>query len=165
MLIKVEFDKTFKEAWGENSLFAIRGILACVQNIYRWSSWNVKLEFKLTREIEYNPRKSFELKNYRPDDMEKCKYAPLLQLGYMQNDRDADINIYYTNEKDGTKKPGTLAIAGTAPQRSICHQDLNYNVVIVSAEHGDMYGLKPPKHNQKFPSIATHALVKFNYNE
>ena len=75
--IKVEYDKTFKEAWGDESLFAIRGILACVQNIYRWSSWKVKLEFKLIREIEFNPSKSFELKNYRPDDMEKCAYAPL----------------------------------------------------------------------------------------
>ena len=62
--IKVEYDKSFKSAYGDNSLFAIRGILAGVQNIYRWSSWKVKLEFQLTSEIRFNPQKSFELRNY-----------------------------------------------------------------------------------------------------
>ena len=62
--IKVEYDKSFKSAYGDNSLFAIRGILAGVQNIYRWSSWKVKLEFELTTEIRFNPQKSFELRNY-----------------------------------------------------------------------------------------------------
>ena len=51
-------------AYGDKSLFAIRGLLAGVQNIYRWSSWKVKLNFRLVTEIRYNKLKSFELEEY-----------------------------------------------------------------------------------------------------
>ena len=54
-----------------------------------------------------------------------------------------------------------MATAGNSPIGGICMKNLKYNFVLVSAEHGNMYGLKPPKHNQIFPSIATHALVNF----
>ena len=51
-------------AYGDKSLFAVRGLLAIVQNIFRWSSWKVKLNFRLVTEIRYNKLKSFELKEY-----------------------------------------------------------------------------------------------------
>ena len=62
--IKVEYDKSFKKAYGDKSLFAVRGLLAIVQNIFRWSSWKVKLNFRLVTEIRYNKLKSFELEEY-----------------------------------------------------------------------------------------------------
>ena len=62
--IKVQYDKSFKTAWGAKSLFAIRGMLAIVQNIYRWDTWKVKLEFKLVEEISYNSKESFEVSRF-----------------------------------------------------------------------------------------------------
>ena len=45
-------------------MFAIRGMLAIVQNIYRWDTWKVKLEFKLVEEISYNSKESFEVSRF-----------------------------------------------------------------------------------------------------
>ena len=67
--ISVQYDKSFKTAWGDKSLFAIRGMLAIVQNIYRWDTWKVKLEFRLVSQINYNSRHSFEVSRFfTPDD-------------------------------------------------------------------------------------------------
>ena len=67
--IAVQYDKSFKTAWGDKSLFAIRGMLAIVQNIYRWDTWKVKLEFRLVSQINYNSRHSFEITRFwTPDD-------------------------------------------------------------------------------------------------
>ena len=57
--IRVQYDKSFQTAWGDKALFAVRGFLAVVQNIYRWSTWKVKLEFVLPSEISYNSKESF----------------------------------------------------------------------------------------------------------
>ena len=57
--IRVQYDKSFQTAWGDKALFAVRGFLAVVQNIYRWSTWKVKMEFVLPSEISYNSEESF----------------------------------------------------------------------------------------------------------
>ena len=45
-------------------MFAVRGILAIVQNIFRWSTWKVKLDFVLISEISYNSKESFALSRF-----------------------------------------------------------------------------------------------------
>ena len=62
--ISVQYDKSFKTAWGAKSLFAIRGMLAIVQNIYRWDTWKVKLEFQLVSQIIFNSRHSFKIARF-----------------------------------------------------------------------------------------------------
>ena len=72
--ISVQYDKSFKSAWGAKSLFAIRGMLAIVQNIYRWSTWKVKLEFVLPSEISYNSKESFaQTRFFKPDGKSKME--------------------------------------------------------------------------------------------
>ena len=46
----------------------------------------------------------------------------------------------------------------------ICERDKNMNIVIACAHYKYDFGLKPPKYNQLFPSIATHGLVSLNIN-
>ena len=62
--IRVQYDKSFQTAWGDKALFAVRGFLAIVQNIYRWSTWKVKMEFVLPSEISYNSKESFALSRF-----------------------------------------------------------------------------------------------------
>ena len=66
--ISVQYDKSFKTAWGAKSLFSIRGMLAIVQNIYRWDSWKVKLEFQLVSQIIFNSRHSFKIARFFTPD-------------------------------------------------------------------------------------------------
>ena len=66
--ISVQYDKSFKTAWGAKSLFAIRGMLAIVQNIYRWDTWKVKLEFQLVSQIIFNSRRSFKIARFFTPD-------------------------------------------------------------------------------------------------
>ena len=44
-------DKDFKNGYGNRALYAARGVMACVQNVFRWPSSMVKIEFRLTNEI------------------------------------------------------------------------------------------------------------------
>ena len=72
--IKVQYDKSFQTAWGDKALFAVRGFLAIVQNIYRWSTWKVKMEFVLPSEISYNSKESFaQTRFFKPDGKYKIE--------------------------------------------------------------------------------------------
>ena len=79
-------------------------------------------------------------------------------LGFQLNDKKAAINIYITHEK--RKIPDTnMNEYGISAMGGICEKDKNVNIVVASAHYKDDFGLKPPKYDQLFPSIATHALV------
>ena len=65
------FCKQVDDFKNNEALFAVRGILAIVQNIYRWDTWKVKLEFKLVEEISYNSKESFAVSRFiLPDGKE-----------------------------------------------------------------------------------------------
>ena len=80
-------------------------------------------------------------------------------LGKKQNDKNAAINIYFTNQKldnSGKTKRAFSIFKG------ICKKDEFLNVALISAPFEDTYELKPSEYNQEFPSIATHSFVYSN---
>ena len=84
-------------------------------------------------------------------------------LGFQLNDKKAAINIYITNAK--RKIPNTdMFEYGISGLGGICEKDKNTNIVIACAHYKYDFGLKPPKYDQLFPSIATHGLVSLNIN-
>ena len=79
------------------------------------------------------------------------------------NDKKAAINIYITNEKRKITNTDLFEY-GISGFGGICEKDKNTNIVIACAHYKYDFGLKPPKYEQIFPSIATHGLVSLNIN-
>ena len=79
------------------------------------------------------------------------------------NDKKAAINIYITNEKRKITNTDLFEY-GISGFGGICERDKNMNIVIACAHYKYDFGLKPPKYEQIFPSIATHGLVSLNSN-
>ena len=96
----------------------------------------------------------------------KIKLKPVFSranLGFQLNDKKAAINIYITNEKRKITNTDLFEY-GISGFGGICERDKNMNIVIACAHYKYDFGLKPPKYDQLFPSIATHGLVSLNSN-
>ena len=75
------------------------------------------------------------------------------------NDKDAAVNLYFTNEplemSNGGQKAAFSGWRGISKEK----RDDNFDFAVISAPFGKNPEMKPPEYDTIFPSIATHALV------